>query len=959
MCGGYGGLWAPPTAPTAPTAPRGDPRARAHSERSGNAFWRPSFGTFQRSCQLSLTIATAESRTWCWQRGALPRTSETRRAAAVPSPEQATAGRMEPARSPPLDSNETLRFTPDRIISRRLPGTNGELRTKATFRRGPLLGRGSFGRAYLLTALESEASSPVASKVLLKGTVDETKLQAEIDLHRRLHHRHIVACLDTFDDDSHVHLLLELCDGSALQLLRSHGPLSISHATRLITQAASGLLYLHETHRVIHRDIKPQNLLLKQRPDEQGGGEVWDLKIADFGLSARLTSVQERRHTICGTVNYMAPEIIRQKGGYSFPVDAWALGAVFYMLMCGRAPFAPRRRDIAAAAMAAATAAATTAAVAAAVAPTPTEVAATADVAGDATVRPDEIIDAIGEGQPGPSHATRPEVQEVAAPDQLPEQQPAEEPEVSARAARKLVFRKILKGDYTLPSSVQSEALTADLLATLLCLDATARATMRDVLGHACCAEVEAGASMEAQHEAQAEATDETQCPLRNVMEAAHDVATLREDDLPPLPEPERAPPLEVPPGLPPPIPVPPPPLSLSLPPLSPPLPPISVPPPPPAPDHPTLPARLVAAPSVPPSPPLPPPPALLTDPPPIPPPPEHLIPPPLPPTPLSTAPPPLPLPPPLESSPHPPQPPQPPQPSQLPLQHEGGSSSWTPPMVRPREAQEHPPAVERPRPFRPRRLEEEAEALELVDDQETAIGNDEGFVASAPAAWDPRACALRLLDFSADYGIGFTTSTGCVGAAFNDGSSLVLSADLSYYEYCAKALTGSLERGGMASGMPLALSKKMKLLQCFQATMGQRGGTPCQAALLYASGSPHGTAAACARASEHSSAAASASALTRVTRWRRTRHALVCEFDGELLQAVFVDGSEILLAPDSAVLVWVSRQGDPVCLPLGSEWPNVSSSTGSSSIDKRLRYVTELLQRWRTKDDSALQPCA
>ena len=281
-----------------------------------------------------------------------------------------------------------------------------------------------------------------------------------------------------------------------------------------------------------------------------------------------------------------------------------------------------------------------------------------------------------------------------------------------------------------------------------------------------------------------------------------------------------------------------------------------------------------------------------------------------------------------------------------------------TPPTVRPRETHEHPPAVDRPRPFRPRRLEE-PEAFELAEEQETATGNGEGLAASVPAAWAPQTCALRLLDFSADYGVGFTSSSGCVGAAFNDGSSLVLSADLSYYEYFAKALTGPMERGDMAAGTPLALSKKMKLLQCFRDTMSQRGGTPCQAALLYASGSPHGTAAARVPASEHASAAASATALTRVTRWRRTRHALLCEFDGELLQAVFVDGSEILLAPASAVIVWVSRQGDPIYLPLGSEWPQVLSPTGSLSVDKRLRYVTELLQRWREKDDGAQQPCA
>ena len=93
--------------------------------------------------------------------------------------------------------------------------------------------------------------------------------------------------------------------------------------------------------------------------------------------------------------------------------------------------------------------------------------------------------------------------------------------------------------------------------------------------------------------------------------------------------------------------------------------------------------------------------------------------------------------------------------------------------------------------------------------------------------------------------------------------------------------------------------------------------------------------------------AAEAAEAASLVTRWRRTRHALVVELSGGVVQARFVDGCELLLCAAERALVWVDRAGDAARLPLGAGWPAAFLPTGLASVDKRLRYVTELLQRW------------
>eukprot|EP00826_Nyctotherus_ovalis_P007961 TRINITY_DN1205_c0_g1_i1.p1 TRINITY_DN1205_c0_g1~~TRINITY_DN1205_c0_g1_i1.p1 ORF type:complete len:290 (-),score=38.61 TRINITY_DN1205_c0_g1_i1:560-1429(-) len=96
-----------------------------------------------------------------------------------------------------------------------------------------------------------------------------------------------------------------------------------------LIQTLEGLKYLH-SHKIIHRDLKLGNLFLTERMEE---------KIGDFGLATRLEFEGDKRRTICGTPNYIAPEVLDSKQGHSYEADIWSLGVVLYILLVGKPPF--------------------------------------------------------------------------------------------------------------------------------------------------------------------------------------------------------------------------------------------------------------------------------------------------------------------------------------------------------------------------------------------------------------------------------------------------------------------------------------------------------------------------------------------------------------------------------------------------------------------------------------------
>lgn len=94
-------------------------------------------------------------------------------------------------------------------------------------------------------------------------------------------------------------------------------------------QIISALKYLHG-HRIIHRDLKLGNLFLNDK---------MEIKLGDFGLATKLDFDGEKKRTICGTPNYIAPEVLEGKSGHSYEVDIWSLGVIIYTLIIGKPPF--------------------------------------------------------------------------------------------------------------------------------------------------------------------------------------------------------------------------------------------------------------------------------------------------------------------------------------------------------------------------------------------------------------------------------------------------------------------------------------------------------------------------------------------------------------------------------------------------------------------------------------------
>ncbi|XP_051127703.1 CBL-interacting serine/threonine-protein kinase 7-like [Andrographis paniculata] len=199
---------------------------------------------------------------------------------------------------------------------------------------GRLLGRGSFAKVYLARSLEN-VDEEVAIKVIDKATTAaamEPLILREVSAMRRLrHHPNVLELHEVMATKSKIYLVMELAHGGELfaRLHRSHR-FSESTARKYFQQVISALSFCHQNG-VVHRDIKPQNLLL----DRNGS-----LKITDFGLSAFSDQkIDGLVRTACGTPAYTAPEVICGKAYDGEKADAWSCGVLLYVFLTGSLPF--------------------------------------------------------------------------------------------------------------------------------------------------------------------------------------------------------------------------------------------------------------------------------------------------------------------------------------------------------------------------------------------------------------------------------------------------------------------------------------------------------------------------------------------------------------------------------------------------------------------------------------------
>ncbi len=199
--------------------------------------------------------------------------------------------------------------------------------------------QGGFARVYLAVDPEGrrKAFKVIAKSAIAKSRKNRQKILAEIMIHKSVDHIHIVKFEDCFEDDVNVYFRLELAkNGSLNDIVKKRGPYTEPEARYLMVQILAGTQNLHQNS-IIHRDLKLGNIFLDEK---------MHVKIGDFGLAALLKFPEERKKTVCGTPNYIAPEILYDQGqGHSFEVDIWSVGVILYTLLVGKPPFQTPKVD--------------------------------------------------------------------------------------------------------------------------------------------------------------------------------------------------------------------------------------------------------------------------------------------------------------------------------------------------------------------------------------------------------------------------------------------------------------------------------------------------------------------------------------------------------------------------------------------------------------------------------------
>lgn len=192
-----------------------------------------------------------------------------------------------------------------------------------------VVGEGSFGQVW--KARKVGALQTVAIKLIPKSGKKEREIQGlrqEIDILKTLRHKNIIEMLDAFETPSDFCVVTEFAQGELFEILESDTSLSEEVVQTIAKQLVGALNYLH-SNRIIHRDMKPQNILIA------ADGTV---KLCDFGFARAMSQDTFVLTSIKGTPLYMAPELVQEKP-YTPAVDIWSMGVILFELFVGKPPF--------------------------------------------------------------------------------------------------------------------------------------------------------------------------------------------------------------------------------------------------------------------------------------------------------------------------------------------------------------------------------------------------------------------------------------------------------------------------------------------------------------------------------------------------------------------------------------------------------------------------------------------
>ncbi|KAG8388922.1 hypothetical protein BUALT_Bualt02G0175600 [Buddleja alternifolia] len=199
---------------------------------------------------------------------------------------------------------------------------------------GRTIGEGTFAKVKF--ARNSETGQAVAVKILDKDKVLKNKMaeqiKREIATMKLIKHPNVVRIYEVMASKTKIFIVLEFITGGELfDKIVNHGRMREDEARKYFQQLINAVDYCH-SRGVFHRDLKPENLLL----DAAG-----ILKVSDFGLSALSQQVRDDGllHTTCGTPNYVAPEVLNDRGYDGATADLWSCGVILFVLLAGYLPF--------------------------------------------------------------------------------------------------------------------------------------------------------------------------------------------------------------------------------------------------------------------------------------------------------------------------------------------------------------------------------------------------------------------------------------------------------------------------------------------------------------------------------------------------------------------------------------------------------------------------------------------
>ncbi|KEG10945.1 protein kinase [Trypanosoma grayi] len=192
-----------------------------------------------------------------------------------------------------------------------------------------LVGEGSFGKVY--KARRKGTGHVVAMKFILKKGKNDKELlnlRSEIEIMTKLNHDNIITLFEAFETQQEFVVVMEYAQGELFEILEDDKKLPEDVVQRIAKQLVQALHYLH-SNRIMHRDMKPQNILI---------GQNGSVKLADFGFARSMSYNTMVLTSIKGTPLYMAPELVQEQP-YNHCADLWSLGCILYELFYGKPPF--------------------------------------------------------------------------------------------------------------------------------------------------------------------------------------------------------------------------------------------------------------------------------------------------------------------------------------------------------------------------------------------------------------------------------------------------------------------------------------------------------------------------------------------------------------------------------------------------------------------------------------------